>query len=592
MKHLYWIFLLSLFTACQAEEPVHPDNETSRNVICRTETRTASETEGIVTVSRPKSSPFTVQKMQQAFVNLKARALTGDYADTDDFLSDLMEIDRRGPFNASHYHIKITPRNPDELRLLQKDTTLMLFPFPLDCEWEGEGIFPQPVAHFDQAADTVIFLDPLSPLYACIPVYKTLPGGIPYDILDELFLPNALDTRSAAIADVPLIGSDMAGRMTEEAVRLSRDIDPRQPLPSWQPRGTIRVYDNELKAYVGVPGVRVIVRENGQTQYAYTDKDGHYRMDKKFFGPVSYAIKWESSTCTVFTPEMQEAYYFGPTIEDEWNVDFDPNELGQHEYAYGTILRACYTYFSDANIYEHLQPDQKITLGYQHEYDPKGSGGNYGGIQRFPNIFVYGRGGDPSNPQNTHTTSDNMLNIVLHELGHYQMHTKCIRMRLDVDSFSKEIKESWGAYIGWLLLDVHYRTHGHDVNKYQTHDYGYDEKLRIQVNVHYFIKPNSYNKQGYTFRTWKNTTGKEHAYTPVFIDLVDNSNQKEYFQLFVESNNTYPDDEMVAKCDYTFLETLLYSSRNMSQLKAAILAHKDLLQIREEIIENYFQFYN
>lgn len=592
MKHLYWIFLPLLFIACQADEPVQPDNETGRNVICRTETRTASGAAGTVTVGRQQPSPFTVWKMQQAFVNLKARALSGAYAGDGDFISDLLEINRRGPFQASHYHIKIMPRNWEELRLLQQDTTLILFPFPLDCELDGEGVISQPAAQFDRETGTVTFTEPLTPLYACIPVYKTLPGGIRYNILHELFLPGDLDAQSAAQAGVPVLGTQMAQAMTGEAVRLTRDIDPRQPLSTWRPHGTIRVYDTKMKKYVGVPGIKVFVRENGCVQWAYTDKNGCYAMDKACYGKVTYGIKWESSDCNILNPEIQEAYYCGPTMEDDWNPVFEPNELGQHEYAYGTILRACHTYFSDANIYDHPQPEKKITLGYRHEYDPEGTAGNYGGIQRFPNIFIYGREGDANNPQNIHIESDNMLNIVFHELGHYQMHTNCIRKRLEVDSFEKEIKESWAAYIGWILLDAHYRTHGYDVNKYQAYDYGYDPKLRIQVNTRYFIKPNTYNKQQYTQRAWKDTTVKEHTYTPVFIDLVDNSNQKEYFRLFTISNNTYPDDEMVAKCDYTFLETLLYSSRNMSQLKAAVVAHKEMLSLSEEAIRNYFQFYN
>lgn len=590
MKHLYWIFLPLLFIACQADEPVQPNHETGRNVICRTETRTASGAAGTVTVGRQQPSPFTVWKMQQAFVNLKARALSGAYAGEGDFISDLLEINRREPFQASHYHIKIMPRNWEELRLLQQDTTLILFPFPLDCELDGEGVISQPAAQFDRETGTVTFTEPLTPLYACIPVYKTLPGGIRYNILHELFLPGDLDAQSAAQAGVPVLGTQMAQAMTGEAVRLTRDIDPRQPLSTWRPHGTIRVYDTKMKKYVGVPGIKVFVRENGCVQWAYTDKNGCYAMDKACYGKVTYGIKWESSDCNILNPEMQEAYYCGPTMEDDWNPVFEPNELGQHEYAYGTILRACHTYFSDANIYDHPHPEQKLVVGYRYEYDQYG--GLYWPRDTIPNMVIYGRSGDKYNPQNTPKLSDEMLYVTFHELGHYQMHTKCLRMHLDVNSFEEEIKESWASYIGWILLDAHYRTHGHDINEYHVYDYDHDQKLRIQVNVRYFHHPNFYNKQGYNFRTWNNKTDINHNYTPVFIDLVDDSNQKECYRLFFITNNTHPDDEMVAKCDYTFLETLLYSSRNMSQLKAAVLTHRDLLQIREEVIENYFQFYN
>ncbi len=82
-------------------------------------------------------------------------------------------------------------------------------------------------------------------------------------------------------------------------------------------------------------------------------------------------------------------------------------------------------------------------------------------------------------------------------------------------------------------------------------------------------------------------------YTPIFIDLIDDSNQAEYHRVF--NPGIYivpvPEDRIFAKCDHQFIEDLMYQSKDINQLKNNILHNLNRLNITEDVVQDYFSFY-
>jgi hypothetical protein len=115
----------------------------------------------------------------------------------------------------------------------------------------------------------------------------------------------------------------------------------------------------------------------------------------------------------------------------------------------------------------------------------------------------------------------------------------------------------------------------------------------------YYSVPNGFNKQGMTKAAYMDNDPNADSkyYTPLFIDLVDDSNQADYYRLFeVESSDdplevTYVNDNIEIKA-YYLLNDLLYHSNTLVQLKANLLNEADQLRITEEAIEEFFEFYN
>ena len=77
-------------------------------------------------------NPYSVENMRKALKNLQKSSSTANKGLSNDF-----EI------TTTHLYIRFKPKDEEELNLLQKDTTLILFDHPLDYEISEEGDFYQ-----------------------------------------------------------------------------------------------------------------------------------------------------------------------------------------------------------------------------------------------------------------------------------------------------------------------------------------------------------------------------------------------------------------------------------------------------------------
>lgn len=104
----------------------------------------------------------------------------------------------------------------------------------------------------------------------------------------------------------------------------------------------------------------------------------------------------------------------------------------------------------------------------------------------------------------------------------------------------------------------------------------------------HFTLPNQWNKQG-----WMGYTSSE-LYTPLFIDLVDVSNQRQWAQLSKYPDYlSYPNDVM-SGFKSAELQELLYKIRNVTDLQKELKASKDKYNHKytDEMVDALFELWN
>lgn len=119
--------------------------------------------EGQLRLGKKIPNPYSLKTVQQAYDELTGTR-SGD------------------KLSATHLYLKFAPKNIDDLRLLESDTTLYFYSYPLDVELIGEG----GGYHDPSLPDTVPTYQ-----YVCAPVDHKLPN-VQYEILDEVYYEDEL----------------------------------------------------------------------------------------------------------------------------------------------------------------------------------------------------------------------------------------------------------------------------------------------------------------------------------------------------------------------------------------------------------------
>lgn len=135
--------------------------------------------------------------------------------------------------NTSHYYIKFKPKNTDELKLLEADTTLILYDYPLDYEILQMGEY---------------YHDPEVPKtkptyhYASIKVGISLPRSIDYEILSNLYIPDEEDLPDSY--DSSLVDESL--RLTNNLNSNNFDNTTLSRRSKWRPAGRIQIWDDKI----------------------------------------------------------------------------------------------------------------------------------------------------------------------------------------------------------------------------------------------------------------------------------------------------------------------------------------------------------
>ncbi len=526
---------------------------------------------------------FTIQNMGDALMDLKWRRPINP---TDGRIHEIVgELSNITPFHlkTTHYYIKFQPADIEDIVIISSYKDLYVSSFPFDHEITGTGTLPHEPAMFDAATRTPKIVGPATELYSIVPVNK-LPQGVKYEIIASLYMPHLLTEELANYVNTPYISPTFAEVLVEQALFRSGavDIDDLLKEKIWRPYGQVQVYDYTLEKYVGVPNIKVHIYNKGRDICTYTDKNGRFMMGSgglDFKGKVSYRIEWATDDYVIYNTAGELAEYY---CGDCTNRPLDLKIKDGEAYGIATVARALsMNYYEDGNPFNKITDYYKLKLKvfYRHEGNDKNYGGkaDLDGLKTWVTIWGYDK------DDLLHETKSIFSNCC-HELGHVAMYLGCLKVGKSWDNYDDLIVESWAKFTGWYLVMAEYNKYGFDVFKKVYGSNG--------VEMVYYDVPDWLNGQHFTQSTLQSGDRLSFPYTPLFIDLIDDSNQLLYYNYCLgnSSKNIYPNDDLCID-NPVIMEKIMSLCNNVSQVKSYLLGQKENLNISEEDINKYFKFY-
>lgn len=377
---------------------------------------------------------------------------------------------------ATHYYIKFAPQNQQQLDLLKTDTTLVLYPFPLDSEVSPySGSYRDPSVPADRPTYQ----------YCAVPVSKTLPN-VPYTKLEDLYIPNetkagnveklskgseVYTVNSRMLAQQSLFAgsentnADSPGRNRLDKLETMSNINGVSDLGAtlastesnyngrdWRPHGRLTVYDEVKNQTIGVEGIKVRARRWFTTYSGYSDANGNYTVDGWFTRPANYWLDFERYEFSVNDHRGGPQEINGPKIKGAWNVNFE-----DYNKFCSTIFRAAYHYYYK-DIQGLRRPPQnsfwktQVKLAAFNWEEHKDNGDMWAGrnILFGSLIHIY-------RPQRS---TMNIYATTIHELAHashWNMSSKVIGPFLTTfGQAQNKVPESWATGVEWVLTKMEY----------------------------------------------------------------------------------------------------------------------------------------
>ena len=420
---------------------------------------------------------------------------------------------------ATHYYVRFLPKDSAEMAELLLDTTLFLSDFPWDRDIEGDG----GESFHDPSLDNTIF----TWQYTRVPVDYHF-TNIKYEILDEMcILPEFElmeesdegddETESGEVeyalrsSQVQSFGKQLqmaalhrAGYvMDEEEISLRSWLSKaiKSLDPTWTPKANIMAWDDLLKRYIPLEGVKVYINHGGVWCYRYTDEDGYVKFPK-CVGPVVYKIEWSDTYWRIFEGDCLPAYYSrSGSNRSTWNL----NISGGKSLHYACIHRAARRHFYGDNcgIERPRFPYHKISYIYRDDSGDYRAAWNYLGGNAVPDIRIYGL------KLNKKKDTDLVTKTTMHELAHAS-HCQSVGF-LIYSQCSDYIKDGWAVAVAYYMMKKEYEDLGAD-------------------KTHFEYLRNEYAYQRYS---------SNKKYSPLMLDLVDDENER-----YIFNDTSYPNDQV------------------------------------------------
>lgn len=485
-----------------------------------------------IVLGRKLTNPYTLSAMEEALNLLK---------DSD---PSFEKIEVR----TTHLYVKFKPESYLQYDRLVQDSTLNLLDHPFDYEIEEEGEF----YHDPSLPDTVPTYQ-----YASVPVDFAFPPDIPYEILEELYLPEEDENLDRTNGRLSEEAETLVSRLELQSLQLTGNLDEEEKtnegartngwLPDkWYPSGFILVFDNRVNDYIPLVGAKVKVRRWFKIRYTLTNRRGHYEIDDGFRYAVNYSIPWERGKFDIRSGTFGQAYFNGPKKKGSWNLKISQNGMSFH---YAHVFRAAWTYnYGDAGGLR--RPGFRIKYSV---FDKQGDHlarnlGNWSLFGINPNILIYRY--DPVD--GSENASDEMFSTTCHETAH-STHMEVMRAgMIQFLQVSETIRESWAVGVEWYLTQLEYKRLG--ISNYAEPSYN--------VSVNYPIQN--------AFQYWSRS--RMPNVTSLFIDVVDQNNQKG--QTFGGLRYGSVDDDVFGYSLPQIEGTMLKNVYGLASLKDELAANK------------------
>ena len=462
IKPFIFILLLILVASCVNDELLLEELQENASTPPKTDIKLLKKLE----------NPYSVINMRLAMENLKLKSVRQSKS-YDEF-----------SIETTHLYVKFSPQSEEELDLVKKDSTLVLYDYPLDYEISEGSVYRDPNVSTDIP----------TPQYCSVKVDYDFPQGVTYEVLEELFIPdeNVDDTASKTGWS-----SSFINNLVDESLRLTGNLeedtsqnDLSARSSSWRPAGKIEMWDetgvtisrsvfvgydeqvsydytpcytgdtancprrvvtrvpiyNETSTFTNwapVEGVEVRARRWFTTHRGTTNAYGEYRCNGTFRRPANYSIDWERYDFALQDGWLNGATYNGPKIEGDWDLALD-NGIQQY---YATIFRAAHHYYYGDRSGLRRPPENSFwrtqlkIRAYPENVSDDGKLGTHKEERRFLGaqikMYTYGR------------LAIDTYSTVIHELAHAS-HWNMVR-NSSYDESESRVKESWARGVEWEL---------------------------------------------------------------------------------------------------------------------------------------------
>lgn len=499
---IYCLVIIIITISCSLEpggETVNKGNSSQGNPEV-----TVSDNSGNVILGRKLENPYSVRNMKLAKESLVLKGII------------IQE-----EINTTHYYIRFSPANINEIEELCSMPELSLFNIPMDYEILSEG---------DTYRDPDITEDKPDYQYSVVPVNKKLPN-VEYKIIEELFIPGDLsESISSENCDFVKLKNESLSLTGNTVNSRSGNILRGEYCA---PYGKITLYDNILNKNVPIPGVKVRMRSFGKTVYAYTDDNGNYKMPYGYYLNFNYSLEWRHGSITASTGSALQnnfdaqtkfyitdekrgvATYNGLSNTKNCNKNFDSSDGKSHFHA--KIHRAAFYFWKYFNDY---RANPFYSLPIHAMYSTKAPD-NF----NYPAFYSTGNSKvrkslqvnfkNSTGEKNWLAVDDLILFATLgHEFGHAMHH----KINAEYKKVNNPVQESWANLTGWLM-----------VNKY------YPYKINIADD-------NTKTAWKYVTRQFWHPGIEMPNYTPFLIDMMDHFNQGNYDSQYIDEY--YIDDKV------------------------------------------------
>lgn len=376
--------------------------------------------------------PYTIANMDSAYASLKSKGY-----DVPSFKAEV-----------THLYVRFLPKDFNELDILKKDSTLILFDFPLHYEIKKQGSYYH---------DPNLSSDQITWQYCVFDINKELPK-VYYEIIAKVCISDS-DKKGMKNSNVYSGFFLLLESEANNLVGIKSTLKSSQS-SSWTPSGTITcaygfpIESIKVKAWSGLK-----VREG------WTNSSGVFTINGEFTSDVKYSIDWERYNFSIRDGFMNQASYsIDNATWSSWNpvIGQNVNDLEELVGKYHALIyRAAYHYYyKDIHGLKRpplngtFQPQMKIAANYSINVDYAGLHAAWKrvlGILSWINIWNPTSLKDPSTGRSS--SESGVYATVIHELAHashWDINAS------DYNSTETVVKESWAKGVERDLTKMAY----------------------------------------------------------------------------------------------------------------------------------------
>ncbi len=500
-------------------------------VVPSTETNNQTVPAEKIVLGKQLENPYLLSNMNMAYSNITNAPNARITSDSS-------------PVRVTHLYLRFLPKDWTEYDVLKSDTTLKLYQIPLDYEITTFGNTYQ---------DPSIAEGSPTWQYVAIKQDYAFNKNIQHEILAELYIPELDNSLGSSTANKRVAGKSFVEALVNEAMILTKNYSDTVTTnlsfarTTFNPNGTVRVFDTRLNTLVPLQGVKMRARRWFDVREATTDANGWYQTSG-FKNAANYSLIFETEGFDVRTGTFGQATIDGPKQSSSWNVDLWD---GTNRF-YAHVFRGAWRYFY-GNIGGLSRPKSVQDVGtlfkQKLKYSAMDKGGksqglNIGNWSFFgtnPNIFIYRyaeNGGEYA--------SDEIFATTCHETchtTHWQVMNLGIIQYGQINDF---IAESWPVAVEWYITSLEYRSRG--IANYGTETFSIHASYPLDRAYQY----------------WPLNSSREYSF--VFINLCDNFNENIQW-----GNSSLPNDQVVgyilAGIESNFLKQVYGQTSLRDQLK-------------------------